>query len=307
MQTSTDQQIETKWFLGTGPKEYFYTLWRSVKVSGKAYGLSTYWYYRQNLSHNYDEAVAKATSMTGQTTWEEFDISGYRRVNSGNPDLDKAPEEIVMSFGKYQGQTLAWVLDEDINYVLFLALKSDWEPSKSAQAKVINYIRAMFREEAANVETKRKERIAAERAARDAERAARDAARADLPDFGDARTTVLGKVISTKVVESQFGSSVKMLVEHEDGWKVWGTIPQAISCINQECGPYHFQRSLEKGDQVRFDARIQKSDRDAKFGFFSRATKAALVKPFEGELAPVAKGDYPKVIVPEAVAEAVSK
>jgi hypothetical protein len=266
MQTSNPVS-EAKWFLGTGPKEYFYTLWRQVvirPVPGTYVG-GCFWTYYQNLSHNYEEAVTKATERTGQTSWEQFDISDYKRINKGNPDLDKTPAEITFTFGKYQGRTLESVLDLDVSYILFLALKSDWEPRQAVHAKVLNYIRAMFHEQAANVDAERKERL-------NAERAERDAARADLPAF-QGRATVLGTVISTKVVESDFGTTVKMLVEHADGWKVWGSVPNSLFLIGDT------QRALVRGDVVRFDAKIQKSDQDPKFGFFSRPTKATLVTP----------------------------
>jgi hypothetical protein len=252
MQTSDRREIS--YFLGTGPLEYYYTLWSKIVIPGTG----CFYSYRQNLAHDYDEAIAKATEKTGQSAWEKFDISEYRRTQHGAPDLLLSPDEITLTFGKYAGQTLGHVLDNDIGYVLFLALKSDWQPSNPRQARVMNYIRAMFKEQAQAVETERKERLVAERAAR-------DAARADLPVF-NGRVTIQGTVISIKGVDGSFGFTFKMLVEHETGWKVWGTIPAALN-----------QLQLNQGDVVRFDAKIQKSDRDAKFGFFSRATKAVRI------------------------------
>jgi len=259
MQTSSDWVSKSTYFLGTGPKEYYYTLWRQLvirAVPGTNIG-GCYYYYLGNLSHEYEPAVAKATERTGQTHWEQFDVSDYKRTNSALPDLDKSPDEITFTFGKYIGQSLGHVLEIDLGYVLFLALKSDWQPSQSKHAKVLNYIRAMFRAQAQQAETERKEKIAAERAAR-------DAARADLPAF-EGRVEITGAVISTKEQESQFGVTWKMLVEHQDGWKVWGTIPSGIN--------------PEKGDKVSFTAKIEKSPSDPKFGFFSRPTKPTITRP----------------------------
>lgn len=274
-------QTKISWFLGTGPKEYYYTLWSQTVIPGTG----CFYSYRTNLAHDYNEAVAKATARTGQTVWEAFDISGYRQMNSGAPDLNLAASEVMMTFGKYNGQTVEYVADKDLRYLLFLAHKSDWAPTQTAHKRCLNYIKAFFKPMAEQAE-----------ADRNAARAARDAQRADLPAF-EGRVTITGTVISTKVVDSQFGSSVKMLVEHKDGWKIWGTIPSAIQFINEVRGNHCGQRALERGDVVRFDAVVEKSDRDPKFGFFRRATKAQLVKPFEGELVPVAKGEYPKVEV----------
>src|SRR5215472_11263665 len=236
MQTS-NSDIKTSYFLGTGPLEYFYTLWTRTVVVG--YGC--FYSYRQNLAHDYDEAVAKATAKTGQTTWEQFDISGYKRTQG--PDLTLTPDEVTFTFGKYIGQSLGHVLDINPGYVMFLALKSDWAPKQAKFARVLNYIRAMFREVAFKAEEEKK-------AARQAERKARDAARADLPAF-EGRVTITGTVLSTKLQESQFGSTWKMLVENESGWKVWGSIPSGIN--------------PEKGDIVSFTAKVEKSPSDPKF------------------------------------------
>lgn len=257
---NTDWVSKSTYYLGTGPLEYFYTLWKEVRIKsvpGTNIG-GLYCYYLGNLSHTYDEAVAKATAKTGQTEWETFDVTKVKRVNSSVPDLDKSPEEIKFTFGKYNTRTLDSVLEEDLGYVLYLALKSDWEPSQAKHGRVLNYIRAMFRQQAQEEEDAKQARIAAERAARDANRA-------DLPVF-EGRVTLQGKVISTKVVEGPYGSQPKMLVESAQGWKVWGSIPASIAY------------NLKKGDIVRFDAKVQKSDKDPKFGFFSRATKAVIIE-----------------------------
>jgi hypothetical protein len=92
-------------------------------------------------------------------------------------------------------------------------------------------------------------------------------AAADVPDFGDARVTIVAKLISTKWVDNQFGGGVKMLVEHADGWRLYGSCPQGI-CNDEPT----------RGDEVQFDAVVTRSDKDAKFGFFNRPTKARITK-----------------------------
>jgi len=100
------------------------------------------------------------------------------------------------------------------------------------------------------------------RAEQEAKRAAEAEAAAPVPAF-DGRAKVEGKVLSIKVVEGQFGSQIKMLVQADAGWKVWGTVPGSIS--------------VERGDRVSFEARVERSTDDAKFGFFSRPTKARII------------------------------
>lgn len=73
------------------------------------------------------------------------------------------------------------------------------------------------------------------------------------------RTNVHGKVISTKVIENEFGFQYKMLVQDDAGWKVWCSIP---GC-----------RDLQAGMIVRFSVDITPSDKDVLFGFGKRPTK----------------------------------
>lgn len=100
----------------------------------------------------------------------------------------------------------------------------------------------------------------AEAAAEAAEREAKlDADGVEVPATAD-RIEVVGTIRSVKFVENDFGGSLKMLVEHDTGWKVWGTVPSAMD-------------SAEVGDRVGFMARVERSDDDVRFGFFSRPTK----------------------------------
>jgi len=79
------------------------------------------------------------------------------------------------------------------------------------------------------------------------------------------RYAIEGVVLSTKVVDSDFGSSWKMLVQVQqaDGVvRLWGSVPSSID--------------PEIGDTVRFTASVEVG-RDADFGFFKRPTKAEVV------------------------------
>lgn len=76
------------------------------------------------------------------------------------------------------------------------------------------------------------------------------------------RLTIEGKVLTRKSDELFGGSKILVLVS--EGWKVWGSCPSSII----DCAP---------GDTVRFDAGVKPSDKDPKFGFFSRPTKAVIV------------------------------
>lgn len=102
------------------------------------------------------------------------------------------------------------------------------------------------------------------RAAIQAQREVEKAAAKPLPKF-EGRVTIRGKVLSLKEPDgfSAF-PSWKMLVQHEDGWKLWGSIPSSL-------------RGVNKGQEVQFDAMITPSDRDDHFGFFNRPSKAKVI------------------------------
>ncbi len=107
-----------------------------------------------------------------------------------------------------------------------------------------------------------------EAASRAANRAAEDAAAADVPQAA-GRTTFEGTVIALREPDP-WGPypSWKMLVKHATGYKIWGSRPAAIS-------------EVARGDKVRFVAMISRSDKDSKFGFFSRPTKAEIIEHAE--------------------------
>jgi hypothetical protein len=126
----------------------------------------------------------------------------------------------------------------------------------------------------------------ADRPAREAERAAKDANRKPIPAF-IKRATIEGVVISAKWVEGGWQderghernffqpSCLKIVIEHADGWKVWGTAPESLAPESYVSG--EGRAEWIKGKRVRLDARITVSDKDDKFGFFKRPTKAALI------------------------------
>jgi hypothetical protein len=107
-----------------------------------------------------------------------------------------------------------------------------------------------------------------QRAQRTAQREADKAAAAPLP-VSDKRMTIRGEVVSTKLTDGFRGEVLKMLVRHESGWKVWGTVPAGLT--------------VERGDTVEFDAKVQPSRDDPKFGFFSRPTQARKIGPVDDQ------------------------
>ena len=82
----------------------------------------------------------------------------------------------------------------------------------------------------------------------------------------EGRVEIEGEIVSVKEYDGYMPgtSSWKMLVVTSEGWKVWGTRPDAIW-------------QAEKGDRVRFTATVTPSEDDQLFGKFKRPTKAEVL------------------------------
>lgn len=97
---------------------------------------------------------------------------------------------------------------------------------------------------------------------------------ADAPPLAEGRIEIEGRIVSTKYQESMYGTTLKMLVELEDGNRVWGTMPAKLEDeawkIAQDQGKNapEFRETL-----VRFTATVERSQDDEHFGFFKRPSK----------------------------------
>lgn len=112
----------------------------------------------------------------------------------------------------------------------------------------------------------------ADRPVQEAKRAAEIAAAAPVP-VTDKRVSICGKILTTKLQSGMFGDTLKMLVQHADGYKLWGSVPQELINEGSKIGDHSL-----KGKTVEFTARIERSKNDDKFGYFSRPTKARRIE-----------------------------
>lgn len=113
------------------------------------------------------------------------------------------------------------------------------------------------------------------KAAREATRAAEEAAAEPVPVTGE-RIEIEGEIVSTKTQDGfAYGMTVlKMLVKTSRGFKLWGAVPAAL---RDEFGGTFEAGDKLRGKRVAFSAKVERSKDDAKFGFFSRPTKARVV------------------------------
>lgn len=94
------------------------------------------------------------------------------------------------------------------------------------------------------------------------ERAKRDKAHIEGEDVIEGRQVITGIVLAMKWQDSYYGSTLKMMVQDDRGFRVWGSVPSSLS--------------PEREDRISFTATVEQSD-DTKFGFFKRPTKASVV------------------------------
>lgn len=104
----------------------------------------------------------------------------------------------------------------------------------------------------------------------------------------EGRIDIEGRIVAMKNVDSVYGSTTKMLVLDDRGFKVWGTFPDGLT------NPL-FERAVDEGatdiaswiraggiGRIRFRAAVERSRDDETFGFFKRPTKAEAITN-EGE------------------------
>lgn len=91
------------------------------------------------------------------------------------------------------------------------------------------------------------------------------------PPAPSGKVTFKGTIVSTKSRESQFGVQYKMVVESEEGWKVWTTIPAALFEAVEGYGLDRF-----KGLKVEITCTLERSKDDPSFAFGKRPRGRAI-------------------------------
>lgn len=78
------------------------------------------------------------------------------------------------------------------------------------------------------------------------------------------RVELEGEVLSIRYVDRGHGRVPKMTVRHDEGWEVTGTVPASLA-------------DVQRGDRVRFLARLEPSESDPARGEFHRPTQARIL------------------------------
>jgi len=102
-------------------------------------------------------------------------------------------------------------------------------------------------------------------------KAARAAEQEAAEPVVEGRIEITGEVLTTKYTDGYYGSTKKMLVRDDRGFKVWGTVPESLDRVD---GILSSETVLKAGQRVKFTAQVEASSDDPKFGFFKRPSKA---------------------------------
>lgn len=100
-----------------------------------------------------------------------------------------------------------------------------------------------------------------------AEREANQTEAQDVPEGKGLEVT--GVIISTRYQDSKYAygvSELKMLVQDDRGFRVWGTMPTSLE-----------NDGADRQSRIKFTANLEPSDDDPKFGFFKKPRKAEII------------------------------
>ena len=106
------------------------------------------------------------------------------------------------------------------------------------------------------------------------EQAVKELVKPEKPPKGIApvgKVLVSGTVLATKIQESMYGESLKMLVELENYSTVWGSVPAKF------CGQCQERGLNYKGTKVQFEAQFEQAQDDKTHSFFKRPTKVTVL------------------------------
>ena len=91
----------------------------------------------------------------------------------------------------------------------------------------------------------------------------------------EGRQTIEGRVLATKLHDSNFGSVLRMTVQAPSGQRYWGSVPSGLDNVQRKDSD---EWGVRPGDVVRFKGTVAPSDDDPTFGFFKRPSNAEMIE-----------------------------
>lgn len=246
-------------WIETGRTNGLYTLHRRV-VGRPVHHMVREYTYVRNLGRTWAVACENADKYCDSNSNVEY-VKDYSADDECGT-LRKAGtyDDNRFWFGKYEGNDIADIVANDVEYIKFLRDNFD---RGTGNPRMTSLLKKFDEMELGKSESDiRKEEAAAKRAETDALMIA-------IPtELDGVRSTFRGEVVCLKEDYNDFGMVWKMLVIDERNFKVWSTRPRT-------------EDGIDRGDIIEFDGKLKISDRDEKFGFISRPTKASIIEKGE--------------------------
>jgi hypothetical protein len=115
----------------------------------------------------------------------------------------------------------------------------------------------------------------------DERRAQREVERATASPAPAGRTVIEGVIRSVKMYDGDYGTTYKMLVVTDEGWKAFGTVPAQIEPKTyhggEDEGSFYGQMMALKGQRVKYTATLEPKADDPIFAIAKRPAKAEIV------------------------------
>lgn len=207
-----------------------------------------------------DDRAQAESARTRRTFMAARERDKNRRTAAElNPEAASELEELAMELAA-EGRLARW---EGFDFMMDMVRR--WRGSRPFTERQLGaVVRCVERDR------ERQERIARLRAEREARLVA-------APTLEAGRRDIEGIVVSTKSGESEYGWWYKMLVELDDGCRVYGSVPgplQSWECSASDDGTVRQIR----GQRVAFSAELEgpRPD-DPHFSFFKRPTKSRII------------------------------
>lgn len=229
--------------------------------------------YVRNLGRTWDTACKNADKWLDQNPCDhikEYDISdeGGTLRKPGQYGDDR------LWFGKHEGKLIADLLEDEKGREYLLYIRDNFTSTKPRMKSLLTALEDL------NLGKSKAEIRLEERKKRDAEL---ESLLRPIPhDLAEGRHTFTGEILGHRSEPDGFGGSVTKIIFLDDrGFKLWGTCPSAFWQVEGK-NEYNEHTILSYRDEIRglrvqFDATLQISDRDDKFGFTKRPTKAIVL------------------------------
>lgn len=198
-----------------------------------------------------------AQERFGQTDRRAYDIKRLKQLAADARERAKTMGAAVTFLEANAPELVEWTLSPAAETVhpIFADISRKLVRYGSVSPAQIGFCRRLLRE---HMERQRNGGKTDAELAREAERAA-------APDCPEGRYEITGEVLKVAEHESDFGIDWKMTVKDDRGFVVWMTVPGNLD--------------VTRGDRVAVTATVSRSDRDPKFGFGKRPSKARLLNP----------------------------